>query len=118
MTHPRKLVEIWNKNRGILPEVKQLTEKRKVTIKQRLKENPDLAYWEDVFKRIAASNFCCGDNQRSWTACFDFATRRDTHVKVMEGKYTQDFGRQQQLEDKKRQDSENTLRKLCLGENA
>ena len=55
--------------------------------RQRLVENPDLAYWRSVIERIAKSRFCRGENPRGWTADFAFLVRAETHVKAMEGKY-------------------------------
>jgi hypothetical protein len=53
----------------------------------RLKEKPELAYWQDVITRVSNSPFCGGDNDRGWKANFEFLVRADTHLKVMEGVY-------------------------------
>lgn len=81
------LLEIWNANRGPLPEAKGCSGKRKSAAIARWEEKPDAEYWTVVIKRIAASSFCCGTNDRSWKASFDFLIRPDTQHKVLEGKY-------------------------------
>lgn len=92
---PRELSEIWNANKApVQPEVRQEMfkpgSKRWTWAKSRLSEKPDLGYWTEVVKRIAASPFCKGEGQTRdtpWVADFEFLVRKDTHVKVLEGKY-------------------------------
>lgn len=78
---------LWNENRGGMPEVKALSTKRKKSCIARLKDNPSQAYWHEVITRMANSNFCCGENNQGWKADFDFLLKPDTHIKVLEGKY-------------------------------
>jgi hypothetical protein len=63
-------------------------------VKALLKAHPSRAYWQDVIERITKSGFCRGDvagsDGRTWRADFDFLTRLDTHLKVLEGKYDDD----------------------------
>ena len=89
---PREMVKIWNAHSG--PITKKVKEKtfsagstRWLTAQKRLADIPDLAYWESVAKRIAASPFCNGEGSRRWIATFDFFLRPETHIKVMEGVY-------------------------------
>ena len=84
---PSALIEIWNANRGALPAAR-LTPKRKLKAAARLKDQPDLAYWERVVRRLAASSFATGKNDRQWKADFGWLIANDeNHVKVDEGKY-------------------------------
>lgn len=82
----KDFISAWNSNCGLLPKA-TFTEKRKTHITQRLKENPDIAYWQSVFQRVAASSFCNGTNDRGWRATIEFILRPDTHIKAMEGIY-------------------------------
>jgi hypothetical protein len=82
---PDELVQVWNNNCGALPKVERLSSKRVRKAKSRLREEPDISYWEKVITRMAQSNFCQGE--KGWIANFDFLLQPDTHVKVMEGKY-------------------------------
>lgn len=84
-THP--IFEIWNYHRGTLPRCKTLSSGRKRTAISRWKENPSEEYWSGIVKRLAASEFCNGKNNRSWRADFDFLIKPDTHARVIEGKY-------------------------------
>lgn len=81
------LTKIWNENRGPLPEILDTTKKRLALWRSRWAEKPDEAYWVDIIRKITESPFCCGDNDRGWTASVDFMLRPDTHIKVLENKY-------------------------------
>lgn len=84
---PTDLLDAWNLSRGGLAKAKGLSKKRTIACEARLREIPDLSYWIGVIERMAASRFCCGENDRGWKADFDFLLRPDTHLKVIEGKY-------------------------------
>ena len=84
---PSLIFDLWNEHRGSLSRAESFTEKRKKTSICRLKENPSKEYWMEIIKRISASSFCSGENDRGWKADLDFLLRPDTHIKVLEGKY-------------------------------
>lgn len=86
---PQELADAWNTRAEVagLPRCLALTGARLAWARARLREQPDLAYWQTVIERIVASPFCCGENDRGWRADIDFLLRRGTHVKVLEGKY-------------------------------
>ena len=88
------LANLWNELvGGRLPNVLALNPSRKKKILMRLKENSDAQYWEQVIKKILASDFLTGKNDRNWVADFDFLLKPDTHVKVIEGRYDNRKGR-------------------------
>lgn len=84
---PADLAELWNSNRGPLPKCVELTDKRKRQALQRIRERPNLEDWRQIIRRIAASRFCRGENDRGWRASFDWMLQPDTPAKVLEGKY-------------------------------
>jgi hypothetical protein len=81
------LFQIWNEHRGTLPKANALTANRKRHCRARIADNPDPDYWVRVVKTMATSSFLTGQNDRGWTADFDFLLKPDTHAKVSEGKY-------------------------------
>lgn len=85
------LIELWNTHCGTLPKPRSSSGLRNRKTRLLLKQHPDLQYWTDVIKKIAASPFCCGSN--GWKADFDWLLKEDTHLKVMEGKYDTDHQR-------------------------
>lgn len=80
--------EAWNRlTEPPIQRCRDLTAGRKRHIRVRLTERP-LTEWEDVMRRIQASAFCRGQNDRGWTASFDWLVGSpDVAVKVLEGKY-------------------------------
>lgn len=80
-------LNIYNEECTNLPKCLKITEKRKVAINKCLKEKID----EKVFKQICIkanqSNFLIGENDRNWKADFDFVTRTDKAMQILEGKY-------------------------------
>lgn len=79
---------LWNATvEGNLPAARSLTTVRKRKIKTRLEERP-ISEWQTVFEKMAASSFCCGENDRRWKADFDWIIDNDNNsVKVLEGKF-------------------------------
>ena len=80
-------LNIYNQECTNLPKCLKITEKRKVAINKCLKEKID----EEVFKQICIkanqSDFLIGENDRNWKADFDFVTRTDKAMQILEGKY-------------------------------
>jgi hypothetical protein len=83
-----QMVLAWNDICGNkdLPKVIQLTEKRKKHMRARLKERP-LKDWISIFKKVAATPFLTGQNDRGWKADFDWVMNPDNVAKILEGKY-------------------------------
>ena len=80
-------LNIYNQECTNLPKCLKITEKRKVAINKCLKEKIN----EEVFKQICIkanqSDFLIGENDRNWKADFDFITRSDKAIQILEGKY-------------------------------
>jgi hypothetical protein len=81
------LALLWNEVCTNLPKVQATSRQRRIKENCRLGEHP-LDWWKEVFERINLSSFCRGNNERSWTATYDWIISNDTNaLKVMEGKY-------------------------------
>lgn len=82
----KTLLDIWNSNCGSLPKANGLSEARQKKLSNLWpKQTPD--QWVETVRRIAASKFCTGNNDRTWRANFDWLLRPDTWLKVNEGQY-------------------------------
>jgi hypothetical protein len=57
------------------------------SLKLRMKDPFWTENFEAAVKRIMASKFCMGQNDRGWVATFDFLLQEDKIEKIMEGKY-------------------------------
>jgi hypothetical protein len=84
--------------------VKTVTSGRKAKADRVWKERPDRDYWTEVIRRIVASSFCTGKNDRGWRADIDFLIRPETHHRVQEGKYDDRVGVGPPTYAKKRQE--------------
>lgn len=89
---PEELKNLWNKNRGKCPEAQILNSERTSKANIRIKEQPALAYWQTVCKKIRDSNFLQGikpsKEHPNWKATFDWLIDNGkNHVKIYEGNY-------------------------------
>ena len=69
------------------PQVQKRTKARTASLRARLKDAGGLEGWKAALDRAAASNHCNGQNERGWTANFDFLVRESSFTKLMEGNY-------------------------------
>ncbi|MHB8654994.1 MAG: hypothetical protein ACYDA9_14080 [Terriglobia bacterium] len=90
---PGKLLEIWKRERGPLPDVRALTRSRKRKCEVRIAErgsDPEkfLAEFAQAVRLCASTPFLRGENDRGWKAGFDWLVGNDVNLeKVLEGKY-------------------------------
>lgn len=84
---PERLFEIWNEERGTLPEVKKLTKERRQKCLARIRNNPDfLNTFRAAVRKARETPFCCG--ARGWKLAFDWLVENDKNcLKVIEGNY-------------------------------
>jgi hypothetical protein len=89
-----QLVALWNAGRGPLPEVLQLTEKRRQKILARTRRDPLFPEkFEAAIRKAQDTPFLCGAGARGWRADFDWFVANDTNiVAVIEGKYDRGKG--------------------------
>jgi hypothetical protein len=84
---------LWNANApAACPRLTKMSDKRRKGLAQRLKEHSRQQV-EDAVRRLSASPFAQGQNDRGWTADADWLLLKpDTVTRILEGKYD---GRQQ-----------------------
>lgn len=103
-SNENSLIQIWNENCGPLPKVISDSASRAKASAARLDEEKNLDVWVAVVKRIAASAFCCGNNDRRWQANFDWLLKPDTRLKVLEGKYDSRDSKSNDLDEKRKRE--------------
>jgi hypothetical protein len=89
------IVDLYNDILTDLPNVFELTPKRKTGIKKLYnfkKEHKDISWWRDYFTFITKSNFLMGrvemsGNHENWKCDFDFIININKFVNIIEGKY-------------------------------
>lgn len=81
------LQQLWNTSTSLpIPRCRELTMTRRRHAEARLRER-GLDGMRGVFAAINATPFCRGENERGWTATFDWALTPAAIVKVLEGAY-------------------------------
>lgn len=89
------LVDIWNVGAASigLPQVQDITEKRKAAIRARVKDFPTYGHedprdgFNALMANIRGSPFLTGVTSAGFRANFDFATKSSSFHKIMEGSY-------------------------------
>ena len=69
------------------PCIRILSKARRSALAARLNECDGIDGWRVALEKAQASNHCCGNNERGWTANFDFLSRQSSFAKLMEGNY-------------------------------
>ena len=83
------VIDCYHKYCPDLTKVMKLTEARKKQVKARWNESEEYQngeFWAFYFQTVAASDFLCGRSS-DWKADFQWLTKQENFIKVMEGKY-------------------------------
>lgn len=82
---PHPLQAVWNELKAPdQPKWAETSDARKKRADARWRERDD---WPEVVRRIAASGFCRGQNDRGWRADPDWLLKPETATRVLEGRY-------------------------------
>src|SRR5690606_1550399 len=68
-----------------LPTIVGLNDKRKTSLRARLKDPVWRERWQEALAQIPRRPFCMGQNDRGWKANFDWFLRPNTVVSLLEG---------------------------------
>lgn len=82
---------------GVLPQVREITEKRKRTMRARWTSHPErqaLQWWREYFGQVKRSPFLTGQ-KNNFRASFDWITNPGNMVKILEGNYDEKPGKGQ-----------------------
>ena len=83
-----KIINLFNSICTSLPKAEKLTKTREKKIKLRCQELITLEKFEELFRKVQASKFLTGSNDRGWKADFTWLMKNDeNYVKVLEGNY-------------------------------
>ena len=85
-----KILDLYHDILPGLPCVVKMTQKRKSQLKARWFESEktqSLDWWKGFFEMVKERPFLLGNNNRGWKADFDFLTKQDKFLAILEGKY-------------------------------
>lgn len=85
-TNYQQVIDLYNDTCVSFPRVRTLSDKRKKTIKARLRAYT-LDDFKTLFEKAEASSFLKGSNGRDWSATFDWLISDNNMAKVLEGNY-------------------------------
>jgi len=77
---PEEYANVWNRLRGKLPKVTVLTLGRKKKVQTRIKAGLTLDRFREAVENCQIKPFLYGDNERGWTATFDWLITNDENV--------------------------------------
>lgn len=83
------IMDAYNTTCTSLTAIKIMNDKRKQAVKARFVQDfhGNMGEVRAFFRKVAASDFLCGRNDRNWTANFDWLMKPSNAVKVLEGNY-------------------------------
>ncbi len=90
------IVDMYNDTCVSFPKVNKLSEKRKKAIRARLKSYT-LEDFKKLFQMAEGSSFLKGQNNKNWSATFDWLIQDSNMAKVLDGNYA-DKGKVQRKE--------------------
>jgi hypothetical protein len=82
-----EILDLYHEHCPSLPPVRNLNDKRKKLIRQRLSEGYTIADFAQVFRNTEADDFMTGKNDRKWKANIDYILRNgkeDNFLKLLE----------------------------------
>lgn len=85
-----RIVELYHAVCTSYPTLRAIEGNREKQIAARWKKYKTIDAFRELFERAEASDFLKGDNDRGWTADFDWLIRPTNMSKVLEGKYDND----------------------------
>lgn len=80
------IADMYNDTCVSFPRLRSLTDKRKKTLKARLRKYT-LDDFKTLFEKAECSSFLKGSNSRDWSATFDWLIKDSNMAKVLEGNY-------------------------------
>lgn len=81
-----EIVDYFHEKCKRLPKVQVISDSRKKSINARLNDH-GLQKVLDVIDSVGISNFLAGENNKQWTADFDWIFKPTNFIKIMEGNY-------------------------------
>ncbi|MCL1689620.1 helix-turn-helix domain-containing protein [Elizabethkingia anophelis] len=82
----KEIIEYFHEQCSLLPKVQIVGETRKKAIKARIKD-VGIEKVKEVIKMTSESSFLNGENNRNWSADFDWIMKPTNFTKILEGNY-------------------------------
>lgn len=85
----KEVFDAWNEmaEKIGIPRCLVVSDSRRRSLQARQRDKFFIENWNMAMGKVVKSKFCKGDNERGWTATFDWFIKPENFTKVMEGKY-------------------------------
>lgn len=80
LVRPEEFANTWNRERGPLPKVEAFTESRRKKVKARIRQGITLERFQEAVACCRGKPFLRGENERGWTATFDWLIENDRNI--------------------------------------
>lgn len=80
VVRPEEFANTWNRERGPLPKVEAFTESRRKKVKARIRQGITLERFQEAVACCRGKPFLRGENERGWTATFDWLIENDRNI--------------------------------------
>jgi hypothetical protein len=77
---PEEFANVWNSGRGSLPKVETFTDGRRKKVRARIRSGLTLERFAQAVECCRTKPFLMGDNDRGWTATFDWLIANSENV--------------------------------------
>lgn len=77
---PSEFPEMWNALAGELPKIKEFSESRRKKVQARIRQGISLETFESAVRACTTKPFLRGENNRGWTATFDWLIDNDRNI--------------------------------------
>lgn len=91
------IIERWNGTVVIQPKVLGMNKSRLLAIDAIYKDSQSTSLFEDVFAKVAKSEFLGGKNDNGWICTFDWVLKQENWQKIVEGNYENRIAKTQSI---------------------
>lgn len=97
-TDYQQIVDLYNDTCVSFPRLKSLSDARKKAIKARL-NTYTVEDFKEMFRKVEASDFLKGKNNRDWRATFDWIIKDSNMAKILDGNYDNAGGKDDRVQN-------------------
>ncbi len=94
----QQIADLYNDTCVSFPRLKLLSESRKRAIKARL-NTYTVEDFKEMFRKVEASDFLKGKNNRDWRATFDWIIKDSNMAKILDGNYDNAGGKDDRVQN-------------------
>ena len=87
-----EIMRLYNETCASYPRIRCIAGTREKAVRARWRQYGDIEIFRELFQKAEASDFLKGQNERNWSATFDWLLGANNMAKVLEGNYDGSHG--------------------------